>query len=343
LNEAGIQNVQDAIRQSIENGSLENSDNRFLDVTWGAFETDEIPDNGGGSGGGDNSGGDNTDGGATGAPTTDDQGGNGTGGEGGDDSDPNEIEIDRADTSGEGMQPWAWALVGIGGLIFLSMIYFCFRRPRKRSNIESDSSDSGSSGSASSGKKSQSKREVAYQDEYVPAAEEEESHHEEEIIEEEVSESELSYEDLHAPVSGAVSQQNSASSSGRGEESLDMPGPLIGKIDQGHLSLNLDQNIAEDTSALTGMDYTNSSFDPVPGQDDTSDSAYSSYEEVVEEEYEIEYEEDDHHDDDGEHQWEDDDVVNQTESQPILAHMAHSAQEGNSSAFNSMRKKWEVS
>ena len=353
LNEAGIQNVQDAIRQSIENGNLENSDNRFLDVTWGAFETDETPDNGTGNGGGDNSGGGDTGGGGGDEPTTDDQGGSGNGGQGGDDSDPNGIEIDRADTSGAGMQPWAWALVGIGGVIFLSMIYFCLRRPRKRSNIESDSSDSGSSSSASSSKKSQSKRggEV-YQDEYVPAAEEdaeEESHHEEEIIEEEVSESEVSYEDLNVPVSGAVSEQYSASSSGRrDDESLDVPGPLLSKappsggIDQSHLSLDLVHNM-EDASALTGMEYTSSSFDPVPGQEDTSDSAYSSYEEVVEEEYEIEYEEDDHHDDDGEHHWEDDDVVNQTESQPILAHMAHSAQEGNTSAFNSMRKKWEVS
>ncbi|KAL3903233.1 MAG: hypothetical protein SGARI_005468, partial [Bacillariaceae sp.] len=153
LDEATQQVVRNAIMDSIENGNLADSDNRFLDVTWDMHQ--DTPGGGGGSPTGPPSGGDSP---------TEPPIGNPSG--------ANDDDIDRADTTGNGLQPWAWALIGVGGLMLIVMIFFCIRRPKRTvvaAENEDNFRDDASSSKVSSSHQSESQSvedEDVYMDEY---------------------------------------------------------------------------------------------------------------------------------------------------------------------------------
>lgn len=129
LNDATRQQIRTAIRQSIETGNLATADNRFLDVTWRDFNDDA------GNGGG----GTPVDAPA-GAPS-DGDGGSGP-------TDPNGVEIDRSGGSGGGLEPWAIALIAVGGVILLVMAYLCIRRPRRNRGPVGDEDGDGAESSS---------------------------------------------------------------------------------------------------------------------------------------------------------------------------------------------------
>lgn len=411
LNAQSQEQVRDAIRESIENGNLEGSDNRFLGVTWRGHVGGggEGGDNGGG--GGDNGGGGNNGGGG------DHNGGNG--------------EIERPDTRGGGLEPWAYAIIAIGGGLILTLLLFCFRRPGRRVDVAEDDNNGGNNATANAATTATSKRSNHHSesDDNDDSGEDDESEsvhdvyvdndyddsratpliqntstsrrqalsdesieeeEEEEEDEDEASEEDMSYENLKSPLVeeehdyGGVSnsyhsygnsqvseyERESLQSHSLGSEPVEYQVPGYSYNSQRPKSLPEDlvaDTGKESPSAIFGSKdnkeykYTDKdtfveSNDRVPDttMEETSDSAYSSYEDVVEEEYEVEYLEEDttaaHRNDGTARHWtddhvdEDDDMANSADasvassSLPILA---HSAQLGKKSSFDSMRKKWE--
>jgi hypothetical protein len=333
--------VKNAIQGSIENGNLASSDNRFLDVTW-SMHVD--PDGGGdGPGGGDGGGGGDNGGGGNGG------GGDNGGGNNGGGGDPNggNGDIDRADTTGGGLEPWAWALVVIGGIVFLTLIYFCLQRPRRQ--VGTDEPDVESSSKKSSSHQSQSE---SVEDKDTHMDEYDESRATPLIqntsaktklgstgpIEEE-SEGDISHEDSKASRSGPIgSSQNSHSSSQSGSESESYQDIAPAEYDLSEMSREMQ---SQEPQKYVGQ--------PAPTEE-ASDSAYSSYEDVVEEEYEIEYVEGSQRsgnwaDGQEEYAYEGNDNDNSAPaadaSLPMLAH--NSQRRGSSSSFDAMRRKWEGS
>jgi hypothetical protein len=384
LNPSSQAMVRNAIRDSVENGNLNDADNRILGVFWRDFDDSN---NGGGDSGGDNNGGDS--------------GGDGgdSGGDGGD-SNPSDGDSNKADTSGGGLATWAYALIGVGGGLVLAMIFLCLRRPNRKAAPQNGPSSSSSNQLLSNSEPSlknlnppsmndgiqEGDGEESVEEEIImEESEGENSYHsyeeqveEEEIVETSVGSSSRSSksrsrssrsQEVSTSVGGSASDNRTPPSSERSTSkssnrkgpsppgsirdvnSVETPGKSVKpNYEQSHMTLNL-QGEMDEASALSGAEYysqekVSSGSQPagsysIPSVEETSDSAYSSYEEVVEEEYEIEYFEDnpDVHEED-EHHWADDDVVNQTEEAlPILA---HSAQQGHTSSYNSMRNKWEV-
>ena len=132
--------LANAVRVAIENGNLETSDNRLLDVTYRDLNRFPIPDNGGPGDGGQN-------------------GGDGPGdGVSGGDRDPNDIDLDPDD---DGLQSWAIALIAVGGALTMCFAYLCLRRP-SHSSLDVDDSSSSSSSSSSGSSSSSSESEERY-------------------------------------------------------------------------------------------------------------------------------------------------------------------------------------
>ncbi|KAL3904948.1 MAG: hypothetical protein SGILL_009872, partial [Bacillariaceae sp.] len=307
--------VRSAIRESIENGNLADSDNRFLDVTWGMFVLTP--------GGGDGPGG-------PGSPSpTPTPGPNGA----------NDDDIDRADTTGGGLEPWAWALIAVGGALFLALLFFCFRRPRRQVGADAEAADdeeyeSSSNKSSSHDSQSQSVEENdVYADEYDEARATP-------LIQntsatrlgatgsiEEEDENDLSYEDLKAPDVGA------SVSSGSGGGSYQDMAPA--EYDLSEMSKEME---SQDPQKYVGQ--------PAPTEED---SAYSSYEDQVEEEYEIEYLQGSQRsgnwaDGQEEYSYEqgsNSDANSNPAADSSLPMLAHTSQQGSGSSFDAMRKKWE--
>ena len=308
--------VRSAIQESIENGNLADSDNRFLDVTWGMFS--DTPGGGGeGPGGGDNGG-----------------GGNGGGDNGG--GDPNEgNDIDRADTTGGGLEPWAWALVAIGGFVFLVMLYFCFRRPRRQVGADDDDDDDDSSSRKSSSHESQSEsveEKDVYADEYdeartTPLIRNTSANNLDATgtIEEE-SENDVSNEDLKSSDVGASVSSHHSHSTGSGSYQDSAPP----EYDSSEMSREMD---SQDPQKYVGQ--------PAPTEDD---SAYSSYEDQVEEEYEIEYLQASQRSGnwaDGQEEYSYEASSDANSNPSPESSLPHSRQRESGSSFDAMRKKWE--
>ncbi|KAG7349894.1 hypothetical protein IV203_012491 [Nitzschia inconspicua] len=329
---------RNSIQQSIENGNLENSDNRFLGVTWRGHG---VGDESNGDGDGDNGDGSS----------------NGGGSAGGDPNDSNE-DIDRADTTGGGLEPWTYAIIAIGGVLVLTMLFFCFRRPvqrrvdaeaNERSGYADDPSNSKSSDdrldNESDGEESEND---VYTEDYdesratplIQNTSSRQRSYSNEPIEEEASENDGSYEALRASAENTYGTSNSGNNP---KESLQGQGNLNRREMPEDLVADTEK---ESPSAIFGSKDKVRATDRDVTMDETSDSAYSSYEEVVEEEYEIEYAEDSPHRDGSgvgphwadEHVDEDIDHSGGNESLPILA---NSAQLGRKTAIDSMLKKWE--
>jgi hypothetical protein len=348
-----MQLVRTAIRQSIETGSLEAADNRFLGISWKGFD-DPQPD-----GGTDDSGEGETPG--------DDNGGDGSSGNGEEDSDesgndsqdPDESEVTPSQVSSSGLEPWAIGLIVAGGVIVIAMIFLCLRR--STTNGEKLDDDDGGESSASLAD--------AYHDEVDPSGavpvpsrasingsiQQDDKGEDESSYDHDASEANLRAEPSAGPVtedSFSASIEGDSRASGRSFDGPQPHEPMYSVSSQNlisqrsHVTLELEQG--NDVDSASG--FSNSEADdcrevPVASfrqtasvTDEVSDSAYSSYEEVVDDEYEIEYTDgSDHQKGD---QWGEEDVVNQAEtSLPFLAH--HAQQGQTSSSFDSMRKKWE--
>ena len=252
-------------------------------------------------------------------------------------------EIERPDTKGGGLEPWAWALIGVGGALFLILLYFCFRRPRRQVGADADADEDDSSSKKSSSHESQSgsdEEKDVYVDEYDEARATP-------LIQntsasklgatgsiQEEDENDLSYEDLKAPDMGA-SESNShhSHSSGSGSGSYQDIAPA--EYDLSEMNEQLDSQQAP--QKYVGQ--------PAPTEDD---SAYSSYEDQVEEEYEIEYigssqRSGNWAEGQEEYSYEGSDANSNPAAESSLPMLAHASQQGSGSSFEAMRKKWENS
>jgi hypothetical protein len=350
LDEQTREMVRNAIRESIENGNLEDSDNRFLGVLWRGFTG--VGDSGGNGG---NQNGDNNNGGGDeeGGGGSDNTGGEGNEGDGNVDESsgsPNEGngEIDRADTTGGGLQPWAWVIIAIGGVLILAMLFLCFRRPRQSVDVAGDSGHVGHEDNASSSKKSSHQSNIdageddesvhdVYIDEYdearaTPLIRNTSSSREQPVSDEHVqedhSDADNSYDDLKSPEDAHVVSNRSHSSNNSGrytqqsryeeesmQEQLLQSNPNDYDLGQ-HQS---PEDLMADPSAMPG---SKDNMKQDGNVEETSESYNSSYyEDDVKEEYEIDYGEDSHsHREGSGHQWanehsdEDDDMANSVDA-----------------------------
>jgi hypothetical protein len=143
IDEATTQKVQDALQAAIESGGLEDADNRLLGISWRDINEfpitdDSIPDddNGGGNNGGGNGGDSNGD-------TNNDDG----------NTPDNDLDLNREEDNRDGLETWSIVLIGMGGAISCCMAYFCLRRPTHNMMFDDDDgkSSSGASGSSSVG------------------------------------------------------------------------------------------------------------------------------------------------------------------------------------------------
>jgi hypothetical protein len=384
LDEATILQVQTAIRLSIETGNLEDSDNRFLGVSFKDFDDPQSDDS-------TNEGNDDSDNNGTQIPTGTEN-----------PQDPDDSSVSPSEDSNGGLEPWAISVISIGGVVVVVMAYLCLRRPNNnnRQKLDEDDGDD-SSGSQKGGYKDEVDRTSPAElvpimpVDYSPAREsineheeraieqqQEEEEDEEEQGEEE-PESEGSYDD---PENSRSTDPERSRSTVRDshtelhdedmtERDLEDSGDVSTAIEDesyetnpsfdgprshepmydnentqnenyiSHMSLNVDKS--NESNSLSAVSLSES--DDVRGRQpaehqsvgivsEGGSSAYSSYEEVVEEEYEIEYAEGS--DQQGGDHWDDEAVDDHAETS--LPFLAHNAQQGQTpTSFDLMRNKWE--
>ena len=257
LNDATRAQIRSSIRQSVENGNLATADNRFLDVTWGAFDDEPSPPTPA----------------PTPSPTPGDNGGINPGG-------PNGSEGGGGESSGFVFEPWIIALIVVGGVLLLCLLFLCFCRPnRNRGTGDGDEKDDSSS-----------------------------------------------YDD--ASYASESKQKNAQAAS------VPEPIPEEGEEDYS----------AEVESPQVPVSNDKSVPPPAADEDETSDSAYSSYEEVVNEEYEIDYGEPETGHGEGWHDEEPYEYHEEETETSLGASFKHRGDEqpGSSrSSFDEMKRKWE--
>lgn len=364
LDETTRELVQAAIRQSIETGNLENADNRFLGTSWRSFDDPQSE----GETPGDSDGGDGSSGNGDGTTDTENGDGSGNGTQ-----DQNGSQSTPPPGSKNGLEPWAIAIIAVGGLIIICcMVYLFLRRPSNgREKLGDD--DGNESSRSEESHQTNSLADVyieedvatgAALDSVVPVDHPsiEGSIEEVEGGEEESSyDAENSREGLGTVPVTETNPDDSGGVSTSIEDSQDSRSSFDGPLShepmydestqsrnaqqQSHMTLDLEKAGVRDSLSVISHSEGDGTRGLQPFEQpavyatgDVSDSVQSSYEEVVEDEYEIEYTESS--DQLEGHQWEDEDVVSPTKtSLPFLAHDAQQSQ----SSFEAMRNKWEKS
>lgn len=287
MDAATKQRVLNTIQEEIETGNLIAVDNRLLDITWRDINEFPIENTGGGDGGGGGSGGQGNGNGGS------DTGGSGNGDNNGGSFNgrpPPDDNIDRAVGGNEGLETWSIALIAVGGAITLCMAYLCLRRPSAEPVYDDDGEDSSNSSSGSSSSSEESTKEnekqpfVAPMPIYRSAAKPDEqgeplrsSPRAEGFADEPKS--------VGSSIGSPIEEASESGSSSYSEGSDGEP-----EREQSPVTLELEDDQRDEPSAIDMADFSQPSK-KTSEVHESSDftSEYSSYEEEVDEEYEIEY------------------------------------------------------